>query len=180
MDLFRKAVGCLISQRNLKNATLDYLARIYFWTRRRLKLHYDVRASTKSWQGTCVVEAEDRDCEGPPPLLRGRRCTTTVGSRAQTRPSGPAQGCPQTPTAPGFSRWPHPAWRPRPAAPATARPGASSCLRTLAVLFLRFRPHVAAGREDMAVLADILQGGALAESGDVFVGVSRLVPGLSL
>ena len=44
-------------------------------------------------------------------------------------------------------------------------------LEGLAVVLLRRCADVAAGGEDMAVLADFLNGGALAEAGDVGVGV---------
>src|SRR5262249_32131798 len=42
-------------------------------------------------------------------------------------------------------------------------------LERFAVVRLRLGPDVAAGREHMAVLADVLQRGALAEAGDVVV-----------
>ena len=47
--------------------------------------------------------------------------------------------------------------------------------KRLAVLFLRFRPDVAAGGKNVTVLADLIQGGALAEAGNVGVGLSPLV-----
>ena len=42
-----------------------------------------------------------------------------------------------------------------------------------AVVFLRRRADVAAGGEDVAVLVDFVQRGALAEAGDVGVGIVR-------